>query len=156
MSFGITSSIFPIDQNGNLKKGVVDEYIQRLKTWEEEAERNRSQRMDEMPGDVELATSKDVLLGRGSPYQTHPGNIRLGKIIETRQDEFNKAPRFQKTVITWEIVKVIQRDIGGRFLERDEVTDTWKVCSDELARSKVASGFRVLARSQRRQLRDTR
>ena len=53
-------------------------------------------------------------------------------------------------------MKVIQRDICGRFLERDEVTDTWKVCSDEVARSKVASGFRVLARSQRRQLRDGR
>ena len=158
MSFGISPSILSVDQKGDIKDGVVEEYIERLKTWEAEADRKSLESMDvtKTISDVEIATSKDVLLGRGSPYQTHPGNIRLGRIIETRQFEFNNAPRFQKTVITWEIVKLIQRDVGGRFLERDEVTDTWKVCTDEAARSKVSSGFRVLSRSQRRQMNNNR
>ena len=49
-------------------------------------------------------------------------------------------------MVSWNIVKYIQTDIGGRFLERDTNSGSgsgkWKVVSDDVARLKVAYGFR--------------
>ena len=106
-----------------------------------------------------VATDKDVLLGRGIPYQNHPGNVRLSKIIEQRLDEFNNAStKFHKTIITWDVLKTVQEEYGGRFLEKDGSGDddgnfatmTWKVCSNNAARFKVAYGFRSLNKIHRR------
>ena len=38
---------------------------------------------------VDFATEKDVLLGRGVPIQSHPGNVMLCSMIEERWYEFH-------------------------------------------------------------------
>ena len=146
MSYGISAQMLNVDQDGNIKKSMVADYIARHSTRD-------SQSIDASTacGDfstIEMATDKDVLLGRGKPYQNHPGNVQLKKLIDARREEFNGAPKFQKTVISWEILKMMQKEYNARFLERDEATGRWKECEDEAARIKVAYGFRSRPKAQ--------
>lgn len=171
LSFGISS--LTVDLDGNFKKELVEEYIKSQKALEKqrqqdnerfekstERDNNATSKPFALAGAARIvATDKDVLLGRGIPYQNHPGNIRLSKIIEQRLDEFNNAStKFHKTIITWDVLKTVQEEYGGRFLEKDGSSDddgnfatmTWKVCSNNAARFKVAYGFRSLNKIHRR------
>ena len=175
MSFGIPLSSLTIDLSGNFKSCLVDEYIERQRSIEKERRHQKQQSQavnlisntsDPKPSPFVAvpvvrikATNNDVLLGRGIPYQKHPGNIRLSQIIEQRLDEFNNAStKFQKTILTWDVLKTVQEQYGGRFLEKDGKTDDdgdfatmkWKVCSNDAARFKVAYGFRSLNKIHRR------
>ena len=69
-----------------------------------------------------------VLLGRGKPFQNHWGNLQMVKLLEEREEEYKQADRFQKTCLSWEMVKKIQREYDGRFLEKDDALDQWYVC----------------------------
>ena len=85
---------------------------------------------------------KDVLVGRGRPYQEYPGNIRYGTVIDSYLDEYYKqTDRFAKTCISMQIVKQV-KGYGGRFLDRDISSGTWRVIEDLAAREKTAIGFR--------------
>ena len=104
----------------------------------------------------DFATDKDVILGRGVPIQSHPGNVKLAKLIEDRWYEHYESSKNQKTAISWEIVKLIKDD-GGRFLERETDTDSddfgkWKICNSEQARYKVSYGFRSLMKKQKQRI----
>ena len=147
MSFGIPPSVLGVDHEGNIKKEFIMACIKRHST--QDVPSFETQQVGHNSLAVDVASNKDVLLGRGLPYQTHPGNIHLSKLIEERQDEYNDAPKFHKTVITWEIVKRVQEEVGGRFLEKDESLGTWKICSNDAARLKVAYGFRSRVKMQR-------
>ena len=89
----------------------------------------------------------ETLTGRGKPFQEHEGNIKLSKLIESRQAEYAKANRAGKTLISWEIVRLIQRD-GGSFLKKDECSGAWKKETDEIAREKVSHGFRTKSKQR--------
>ena len=141
-SFGIPSSHLSIDQEGTMREDIVELHLEKLRVHEAKIK-------DDGITNV-VATNSDVLLGRGKPFQDHPGNIGLAKIIEEWQPEFHDAEKFQKTVITWQIVKTIHEEVGGRFLEKDQDTGKWRVCTNEAARAKVAYGFRARSRVQRR------
>lgn len=82
------------------------------------------------------------LTGRGKPFQEHEGNIKLSKLIESRQGDYMKANRAGKTSISWEIVRLIQSE-GGSFLKKDECSGAWRKENDEIAREKVSHGFRT-------------
>ena len=103
------------------------------------------------PDIVEVASDNDVLLGRGLPCQSHPGNVRLGQLIKDHQSEFNELKKTDKTKLTYKIVNIIQNDYGGRFLEKDPThAGMWRICSTDVARNKVSYGFRSLVKLQRR------
>lgn len=158
MSFGIPTSLLGVDHEGILKNGIVEQHIERLRAICEAKKLKYGERgVNGTTKHVVTATDQDVLLGRGKPYQTHPGNLQLAKILQDREDEFNSATKSQKTAITWEILRRIQNEFGGRFLERDEndandIGITWQVCSSETARNKVAYGFRSRVKMQKRNM----
>ena len=178
MSYGIpTSLLLADDQNGG---AVKNEYIQQsIEMLKKESAKydgngnssssasNETDKNDDGNIYEEIATSKDVLLGRGIPYQTHPGNLQLVRLVEEYKQQYINASKFQKTILTWAIVNKIWEVYDGRFLERydddrdnDHVDDNnnnnnnnsnnkkrrrrraWKVCSNNAARSKVAVSFR--------------
>ena len=167
MGFGIPVSSIPIDQDGNKKQRVVLSCIQRLKELEPKESSPSTQSSsvtcsrDILPArcaataatssKIVIAGDKDVLLGRGVPIQCHPGNIYLTEVIDDRMEEFLQAPKSQKTVITWEIVKFIKNEVKGRFLEMDKDIGTWVIAEDASARSKVAVGFRSRMKKDRKQ-----
>ena len=166
MSFGIAVSSIPVDHNGNKKERVVLSCIEHMKALE--AGEGRTSHVTtsidappsstaETPSSTDkfvVADDKDVLLGRGVPIQSHPGNIHLSKIIDDRMEEFLNAPKSQKTIITWEIVDHVKKDVKGRFLEMDKDMGTWIVAEDTAARSKVAVAFRSRLKKDRKHQRE--
>ena len=88
-------------------------------------------------------------LSHFQPFQTHSGNLNLAKIIEEHQARFESADRLHKTALSWDIVKLIQKDLGGKFLEKDGTSGAWREVSQDVAREKVAYGFRSLVKMQR-------
>lgn len=150
MSYGIPITNVNLDHDGNLD---TENILRRI-----EDRRIKEFAMKELAAAsnvVEVATDNDVLLGRGKPYQVHPGNLKLAKLIEERHEQFNNASKAEKTVITWQIVTEVREKHGGRFLERDESTGAWKERDNEVARIKVAYGFRSHLKMQRKRGRDT-
>ena len=139
MAFGIDTAIFPMDEDGNILKDRMTTYIEKRK--KEEAKAKEKEAIEK---EIYVPTCHDVLLGRGKPFQNHSGNLQMVKLIEARHHAYMQANRFQKTCLSWEIVKNVQSEYGGRFLEKDEATDTWKIVSDDIARENAASGFRSI------------
>lgn len=140
MSFGIRNNILPVDSAGELKKGLMEAFAEKRRSIEAAHREAIGDRID-YPGE------NDVIFGRGRPYQEYCGNAFLAKILNARREEYNDASRFEKTVISYDVAKVIH-DKGGRFLQRDETTGGWSVVSESVAREKIASGFRTRTRLQ--------
>ena len=137
MTFGIPISIFPVDITGEMRKNFAEEFIAKCRA-REQALREKETKANQ----IDAATDRDILLGRGRPSQNHAGNVQLAKLIEERHSSYTKADRFEKLCISWDIVKLIQSDRGGKFLEKDGSSGSWKEVPDEQARDKVAYGFR--------------
>ena len=103
---------------------------------------------------VGCPTSCDVLFGRGKPFQSHPGNIRLHKIVDLYKARYSQARRHKKTEMAEEIVQIIKcggggsagsagsgSTMAGRFLKRLD-DDVWVEVSDIVAREKVSHALR--------------
>lgn len=141
-SFGIPvfDLAISIDEETNIK--MNDDYItdqqRKDSTMEEiwfdsrEADRTR----------VALYPSnKDVLLGRGKPYQEYVGNLYLASLVDQRREQYHHvADRFEKTCIAMGIVKTIEQS-GGHFLQRTE--EGWVPVPVFVAREKVSHCFRT-------------
>jgi hypothetical protein len=84
----------------------------------------------------------DVLFGRGK-VKDHYGNIHLHQLINMKQDRYEAAERWEKTIIAEEIVSII-RDRGGRFLKpsKNKAGQSWIEVDAETAREKVSHTFR--------------
>jgi len=84
-------------------------------------------------------TKNDVLFGRGK-VKEHPGNVYLHQLLGEKQDRYEAAERWEKTVIAEEIVSII-RERGGRFLKQGK-SQQWVEVDAETAREKVSHTFR--------------
>jgi hypothetical protein len=90
-------------------------------------------------------TLRDVLCGRGKPFQDHPGNLRLHKIVNRHQEKYLSSRRYNKLAITEDIVEEIKKPGNGeaaRFLKRSEDMSCWLEVSDDIAREKVSHALR--------------
>lgn len=86
--------------------------------------------------EISHPTATDVLLGKGRRIQNHLGNIRLREIGVLHKDSYRGKPNPVKTKIRQEIVDSIRAD-GGRFLEFNAATSTYRDVGDKRAREKV-------------------
>ncbi|CAJ1947931.1 unnamed protein product [Cylindrotheca closterium] len=91
-----------------------------------------------------LPTPNDILLGKGRPYQEHPGNIAMNDIIDKFREEYTSCKtRTEKTAMSQSILETIRKQ-GGRFLiKKSKDDDLWVVATDAKARDKVAHSFRM-------------
>ena len=105
MTFGIPKEVLPVDGLGNYRPFVNEHFIAKR----QEIEKARS---EEVTGCIDFPTSRDVLLGRGKPYQDFSGNKVLAKFVESRREEYNKVSRFEKTCIS--ISKASTSGVHGR------------------------------------------
>eukprot|EP00980_Cylindrotheca_fusiformis_P030810 scaffold25454_cov127-Cylindrotheca_fusiformis.AAC.1 len=135
-TFGINVADFPVDLNGILKLTNHTKWLERRQIKE------HCLKMDIVKdGAVDIPCRSDVLLGRGRPFNSHPGNKRLHEIIADFYAKYNQLFRSQKTKLAADIVQMVH-EYGGRFLKQDEETAMWVEVSDLEARNKVAHGFR--------------
>ena len=87
-------------------------------------------------------TENDVLLGRGGRANNHVGNKRYLKIKEDIQDEYMKANKNEKTVLSQKLVEIITKERDGRFLKLDEAAKRWYVVDNLTARKKASQTLR--------------
>ena len=83
----------------------------------------------------------DVILGRGTPIQEHPGNRNLRQIVVGRYKEYEKALKGAKRSIAREIVDTIKQD-GGLFIKKEG--NKFLPVDDAVAIVKVSANFRTL------------
>ena len=162
LSYGIPTSALSVDSDGNVRHDIIENYIAKQEIRDSKLLDSIQQQESATDSNngciyVTCATDKDVLLGRGVPYFTHPGNVQLTAIIEQRKDEIDHcSTKFEKTALSWDIVKQVQQDLGGRFLVKDASRGgAWRIADDAAARLKVAYAFRdtkkVLLQKRQRQ-----
>ena len=89
---------------------------------------------------VQFPRPNDVLCGRGGPYQSYGGNLRLTKIADAYREKYQRAERFEKMCIAADVVKLVQAS-GVRFLKRTPPLG-WTVVADTEAREKVGNNLR--------------
>eukprot|EP00980_Cylindrotheca_fusiformis_P023832 scaffold11041_cov117-Cylindrotheca_fusiformis.AAC.5 len=132
--FGINGINLVISYEGGLKVDRHKEMIRSLQCLEAHIS----------PADdyVILPSHTDVLLGRGKPIQNHPGNIRLGLIVESLlQKHGGFVKREEKTQLSIETVYRM-KGAGVRFLTK--CNEGWQIAPDRLARERVCSTFRTV------------
>lgn len=136
MSFGIPMNVFPMSLNGKLKTASHLKWIERRK------QKELYMKQHSLPiGAVDIPSRNDVLLGRGRPFNIHPGNRLLHEIVESHFEEYDCAERTEKTRLAKAIVATINRD-SGRFLKQHEESGMWVEVSETEARQKVNHSFR--------------
>jgi hypothetical protein len=158
LSFGLPSALLPFTPECELKTGNHMNWIQRRNVKEQEL-----RRVGVFSG-IDLPRRNDVLLGKGKPIQSHPGNQRLKELCEISLDAYNKANRQSKTV--W-AVKIVQEilypsdslgrignvGVGGRFLKPQDCKSKsgWWVeeTDEEVLIEKVCSKFRTVRKMKR-------
>lgn len=136
MSFGIPVNDFPFLEKREVKKSNHLKWIERRKRKEEYLKTNTVPK-----NAVDIPSRKDVILGRGTPFNCHPGNKRLHEMVADHYDEYDSEMRVGKTKLAERILKMIH-GYGGKFLKLDDECGMWKEVSLLDARNKVAHGFR--------------
>ena len=81
----------------------------------------------------------DVLFGKGRSKCY--GNIMLRKIQDELQEDYEKADKQRKVVLS-DIILSKLKDAGARFIKFDEDSQRWREVSYKEAHEKIAHGFR--------------
>ena len=118
MTFGIPVQACPVTLEGELKTANHLKWIKKLQVKDEAIRQTGVFNKIDMPG------VGDVLVGKGKPFQQHPGNVRLRQLVELHVDKYKAAKKGDKTTITRGIVETITKN-SGRFLKKD--SDGWWV-----------------------------
>eukprot|EP00538_Stauroneis_constricta_P002390 CAMPEP_0119556536 /NCGR_PEP_ID=MMETSP1352-20130426/8448_1 /TAXON_ID=265584 /ORGANISM="Stauroneis constricta, Strain CCMP1120" /LENGTH=489 /DNA_ID=CAMNT_0007603505 /DNA_START=32 /DNA_END=1501 /DNA_ORIENTATION=- len=145
-SFGIHESMLPFGSDGNLKPGLFEERLKKVRDQEEQEDAAHRKLLN---GVIPYPTISDVLCGRGSPFQKFPGNVQLQQMVEEYKPKHDLATsRMAKTAISVQVIDELKRK-GARFLKRHESNLGWYEVAPEIAREKVAMSFRNLSRKTR-------
>jgi hypothetical protein len=135
-TFGIPVTDFPLTPSGEAKLTNHTKWLERRQNKEFFLKTNNAK-----DGTVDLPSRSDVLLGRGKPFNSYPGNRHLHEIVANFYARYNTLLRAEKTSLGEEIVDVVH-GYGGHFLKLDEESGMWVEVSNLEARNKVAHGFR--------------
>jgi hypothetical protein len=131
LTFGFQVDLLPVDADGNLR-------LENLVSWVGERKKLEAQRKVDAPNWIEFPLSTDIVLGRGRPYQEHPGNRRLLNTVENYSGSYGESGRQEKVNITRSIVQLF-KNANSRFLKRHDQPELgWEEVSDDLARDKTS------------------
>eukprot|EP00980_Cylindrotheca_fusiformis_P001807 scaffold408_cov71-Cylindrotheca_fusiformis.AAC.8 len=83
----------------------------------------------------------DVLLGRGKPFQNHPGNQRMLRIVDLHKQKYLRVKRDKKRAIVEEVLDEIQGR-GARFLKRSEDGRNWDEVEPGVSFEKISHALR--------------
>jgi hypothetical protein len=112
---------------------LIDHHVERME------KQRRHERQAHLVERVGVPGSFDVLLGKGRAAQEHCGNKRFRDLIDSYQDEYNVASKYDKTAITEKMVDLVKQS-SGQFWKEDGAG--WVRAPDHVARSKVGHCFR--------------
>eukprot|EP00339_Tiarina_fusa_P022658 CAMPEP_0117011856 /NCGR_PEP_ID=MMETSP0472-20121206/10107_1 /TAXON_ID=693140 ORGANISM="Tiarina fusus, Strain LIS" /NCGR_SAMPLE_ID=MMETSP0472 /ASSEMBLY_ACC=CAM_ASM_000603 /LENGTH=353 /DNA_ID=CAMNT_0004714785 /DNA_START=55 /DNA_END=1117 /DNA_ORIENTATION=+ len=93
-------------------------------------------------------TTDDILMGRGWPYQKHPGNQKMRNLVEEHKPIYNMRSRSGKGDLVKELLRKL-RNGGSRFLIRsEEGNHDWEIASKGEAYEKVCHALRGKAKQK--------
>jgi hypothetical protein len=84
---------------------------------------------------VDMPGKHDILVGKGTPFQRHVGNVWLRTIVESYMDQYISAPKGEKQNVI-RIMRNLVRNDGGRFLKKER-DDWWTEVSEADALDKI-------------------
>ena len=157
-TFGIHVNEIPIDENGNLHTDGHKRFLESRRLQEREAAAKKgSEKPDIEPSSgketkILVAASADVLLGRGSGYFNHMGNIRYRGLVEERRQIYDRSSKAEKKRLAEEIILIIENN-GGRFLRGDD--GSWIQIDRKSKLQKIGHSFRALRSSATNNARGT-
>ncbi|KAL3924690.1 MAG: hypothetical protein SGILL_000890 [Bacillariaceae sp.] len=144
LSYGIPTSVLPINDEGDMKR--KDAHLANLKMLRAREELLNNGLLDPSQPTIVLPANQDVLLGRGQPVRMHPGNLRLGFLVEERQEEYESGGRHQKIDLTDQIFQSMKKN-GTRFIRQNE-HGIYIVVDETTAKDKIEHFFRNRKQSQ--------
>mmetsp|Transcript_6957 Transcript_6957/g.20408 ORF Transcript_6957/g.20408 Transcript_6957/m.20408 type:complete len:514 (+) Transcript_6957:500-2041(+) len=151
-NFGIAiGEQLPMDTDGNIQRDLLMKRLQEMKESDENMAREQREELVEKYGAEEAskmhiyARDRDVVMGRGAPFQSHPGTVAMMQRVENTRAEHDGAGLYEKKYIAKRVVQEIL-DSGSLFLQRTG-DGLWKEVDPSKAHEKVAQGFRNLARN---------
>jgi hypothetical protein len=97
-------------------------------------------------------TDRDILIGRGTKANDHPGNVRYRIFVDSKKGfNLTRETRAMKRKICSSIIAALQStNPPSRFLQQDPVTKYWYESSEEASREKVSQKLRQGVAEKRR------
>jgi hypothetical protein len=92
-------------------------------------------------GHFDVPLPSDILLGRGKPFQMHPGNQQMLQTIHGNKERYSNAKRQNKRNVAGEVLDGIL-ETGARFLKRVEGEEYWEEATRSAALDKVSHAIR--------------
>mmetsp|Transcript_17657 Transcript_17657/g.26374 ORF Transcript_17657/g.26374 Transcript_17657/m.26374 type:complete len:331 (+) Transcript_17657:495-1487(+) len=93
--------------------------------------------------DLTESRQNDVLLGRGSGVNTHPGNSYFRSLVKQYKQEYVNSPApMKKQIIVNIIGKVVNQTPPGRFLKLDNKAKQWQCIRYFDAKKKTGQALR--------------
>ncbi|KAL3940972.1 MAG: hypothetical protein SGBAC_004580 [Bacillariaceae sp.] len=130
---GIDPACIPVNSEGEMTDKL--QHCRRLE------DQRKYERLNNPPrSTIHVPFSQDVILGKGCPFQNHPGNKRVRELVDCFAKRYDKAERGDKKEIAQEIVDAIKQS-GGYFLKQDG--KQWIRVDNKVARKKVSATFRT-------------
>ena len=147
MTFGINLRDCLDPGCGVLSRSGIDVYLKERRQQEAASRQRENELLASSPGAVLYPTSKDVLMGRGRPFITWPGNVRLPQRVIPHLDQYMAMRDIfsGKAAIVMDVLDEIQAE-GGRFLNRKP--GYWEIADDQKAKEKVSQIFRAEIRNR--------
>lgn len=147
MTFGITAHDCFTPGQGIMSERHIQGYVEERQQVESIWKAREKSYEDPQARFSPYPNKQDVLIGRGNNYREWSGNIRLTKMVSLyapRYLEIGAKDRIEKTIITMQVISMIENDYHGRFLIHKE--DGWEVADENLAKEKVSGALRTEAR----------
>ena len=142
LGYGIPVALIPTNDGVAIKKSNLNRWIAKNIARDQDLEHGGT-----FSG-VDLPTNHDVLMGKGKPYQHHPGNAHLRVLVEAYMDEYHSASKsLYKMDIVYKVCSMI-RARSGRFLEKDD-DGWWRESHDVDAVDKVITLFRRTSKKEK-------
>jgi len=92
---------------------------------------------------IETFRHTDVLLGRGVGINRRAGNVYFREVVSQHVEDYLTSTKTRKMEISRSIIDHIHAlNPPGRFLEKDEVTGSWRECEIKRAHEKTAQALR--------------
>jgi hypothetical protein len=142
LGYGIPVDLIPTSDGVAIKKTNVSRWIAKNIARDKELSHGGT-----FSG-IDLPTRHDVLMGKGKPFQHHPGNAHLRILVEAYMDEYQAGHRSRdKMDVVYKVCSMIKAR-SGRFLEKDD-DGWWREAHDIDAVDKVTTLFRRTSRKEK-------
>ena len=142
LGYGIPVDLIPTNDGVAIKKSNLSRWITKNVARDKELSNGGTFSGTDLP------TRHDVLMGKGKPFQHHPGNAHLRILVDAMQDQYSAARQSRDKVnVVYRVCSMIKAR-SGRFLERDD-DGWWRESNDIDAVDKVTTLFRRTSKKEK-------